>query len=107
MGTIEINYLQQVISYALSIWELYFGVGLDQPKRVELVDPDYFDGVMKKEISLKRNLYKINSCNAGKIEVMLLRDKWNFKADEKIILIRHPWFPGVQHDEDDIKAKEP
>ena len=106
MGTIEINYLQQVISYVLSIWESYFGAVLDQPKRVELVDPDYFNRVMKKEISLKRNLYKINSYNAGKIEVILLRDKGNFKAGEKIIFIRHLWFPRMKNDEDEIITRK-
>ena len=102
MGTIEFNYLQQVISYVLSIWELYFRLPLNQPKRVELVDPAYFDGVIKKEISSKRYLYKVSSWCGNKYEVIQLRDKGNFMAGDKSIFIRYTWFPRMKNDEDEI-----
>ena len=105
MSQIEMEYIQQIIRHVIRMWICHFVINNEQARRVEFTDSAFFDGFIKTEISLKRNLYKINSCNAGKIEVMLLRDKGNFKAGEKIIFIRHPWFPRMKNDEDEIIAR--
>ena len=101
MTQTELKCSQQVIKHALRMWKSYFRMNLEQPRRVELIDSNYFDEIMRKEITSKRYLYEINSCSGHTVAVTLLRNRGNFRAGEKIIFIKRCWVTRMKNNENE------